>query len=104
VILQAVGGAREIHVDLTYQALRRGDTVILCSDGLYSVISVAELAESVDRTQNLEVLCQELVDLANTRGGPDNVTVVAAHVDGPGLEEPTTGDPVGRQVLSFDEI
>jgi hypothetical protein len=43
-------------------------------------------------------LCSSLIDLANDRGGPDNVTVVAARFDGAGLLDPDTKDGAGYEV------
>jgi protein phosphatase len=46
----------------------------------------------------LSDLCGALIDLANERGGPDNITVVAARFDGDGLPEPTPSEGVGYAV------
>jgi protein phosphatase len=48
-------------------------------------------------------LCDELVDLANERGGPDNITIVVARLDGEGLNEATDGDAVGHNVFDTQE-
>jgi len=69
---------------------RRGDVLILCSDGLSGQVKREEFAEYADKYPALEQLCTTLIELANTRGGPDNITVVAARFDGPGL--PLDGD------------
>jgi protein phosphatase len=91
-----------VDVDLTFVELRRRDIVILCSDGLSRVVSRPEIAEVASRAAEPAHICHELVDLANTRGGPDNVTVLAAHVDGYGLEEAGAGEMPGRQVFPID--
>jgi protein phosphatase len=101
-ILQALGTAPFVDVDLTWQEVRRGDLVIVCSDGLSKVVTREELAEFAVRNGDPGALCDELVDLANLRGGPDNVTVVAAKLDGDGLSEPMAGDAVERRVFSTD--
>ncbi len=46
---------------------------------------------------DLPALCSALIDLANSRGGPDNITVVAARFDGEGLPEANGTDGVGHQ-------
>ncbi len=102
-ILQALGAQPAVRVDLTYQELRRGDVVILCSDGLPRAVRKDELAEAATRIDDPDALCAELIDLANQRGGPDNVTVIAARVDGPGLDEPMDGDVVGRNEYVLEE-
>lgn len=96
VLLQALGPAARVEVDLTRQQVRRGDLLILCSDGLFRTITAADIAARAERAGDPAELCRELVEAANERGGPDNVTVVAARLDGPGLERPRNGEPVGR--------
>ena len=102
-ILQALGAKPSVRVDLTYQELRRGDVVLLCSDGLTRTVKRDELADAAARIDDPDALCAELIDLANQRGAPDNVTVVAARVDGPGLDEPMEGDAVGRDEYVLPE-
>ncbi|HEU4457144.1 MAG TPA: protein phosphatase 2C domain-containing protein [Longimicrobium sp.] len=96
VLLQALGPRARVEVDLTRQQVRRGDLLILCSDGLFRTMSAAAIADAAERAADLAELCRELVEAANARGGPDNVTVVAALLDGPGLEAPRDDDAVGR--------
>ena len=57
-----------------------GDRFLLCSDGLWGLVTDPELLEIVNRAP-LEVACRMLVDLANRRGGPDNVSVILAAVN-----------------------
>lgn len=97
-ILQAVGTAPTVHPAVTLHELRRRDVVLLCSDGLSGVVSDDELAEEVVRASDCVTLCDALVDLANERGGPDNITVVAVRIAGEGLEEPGENDTVERSV------
>ncbi|HET6762731.1 MAG TPA: protein phosphatase 2C domain-containing protein [Longimicrobiaceae bacterium] len=96
VLLQALGPAARVEVDLTRQQVRRGDLLLLCSDGLFRTMSAAAIAARAERTGDPAELCRELVEAANDRGGPDNVTVVAARLDGPGLEPPRGDEPMGR--------
>ena len=78
IILQALGPDPGVKVDLTHQNLRRGDTLIICSDGLSGVVKREEFADLAAEHPDLSELCSALIDLANARGGPDNITVVAA--------------------------
>jgi protein phosphatase len=87
IILQALGPDARIRVELTHEQISRGDTLVLCSDGLSGQVKREEIAEYVSRQTDLEKLGAELIGLANTRGGPDNITVVVAKFDGPGLPE-----------------
>lgn len=94
IILQALGPDPRVKVDLTHQTLRRGDTLIICSDGLSGLVKREELAPLVGTHADLSQLCGALIDLANERGGPDNITVVTAHFEGEGLPEPATSEDV----------
>jgi PPM family protein phosphatase len=97
IILQALGPDPRIKVDLTHQSIRRGDILILCSDGLSGVVRKEEFAQLAGEHTDLPELCSALIDLANARGGPDNITVVAARFDGEGLPEVNGTDGVGHQ-------
>lgn len=101
-ILQALGTHPDLEVDLTYQQLRRGDILLLCSDGLSGLVKRPEIGQIVRAAPGLQSACDQLVDLANERGGPDNITVVLARVDGEGLEKPGPDDAVGRTVWKME--
>jgi hypothetical protein len=77
IILQALGTADTVQVDLTY-VLRRGDTLLLCSDGLSGMVRNDEIRE-VLRAGTTRSRCRKvLTDRANQAGGHDNITVVVA--------------------------
>jgi PPM family protein phosphatase len=103
IILQALGPDPRVKVDLSRQRLRRGDTLILCSDGLSGLVRREEFAQMVESSPDLPTLCSALIDLANERGGPDNVTVVAARFDGDGLPAADGGDGAGYQVYHVQD-
>jgi PPM family protein phosphatase len=103
IILQALGPDEAVRVDVTRQELRRGDALILCSDGLSGQVSKEEIADAVTRTPDLMKVCGDLIDLANERGGPDNITVVVARFDGNGLKGPSdTEETMGYNVYTLD--
>jgi serine/threonine protein phosphatase PrpC len=104
IILQALGPDPRVRVDLTHQVLRRGDTLILCSDGLSGSVKREEFAQVAAEQKDLPSLCSRLIDLANERGGPDNITVVAARFEGEGLPEPTESEGVGYSVYHLSEL
>jgi len=68
-------GMDQITVDITIEDLRPGDIYLLCSDGLCDMLEDEEMLQTVTSSGNLELGCLGLVDLANERGGIDNVTV-----------------------------
>ena len=99
IILQALGPEAQIKVDLTHQPVRRGDTLVLCSDGFSGQVRTDEMAKVVSSEPDLMTVCKRLIDMANESGGPDNITVVAARFDGDGLDLTVTGDTVGHRVF-----
>jgi len=103
IILQALGPDPRVKVDLTHQTLRRGDTLIICSDGLSGLVRREEFGRMVMENPELPSLCGALIDLANERGGPDNITVVAAKFEGEALAEPNAAEDVGYQVYNIPE-
>lgn len=86
VLSRALGLEPEVEVDTPDPlGLRPGDRVLLCSDGLTEPLSDDEIAGILDRNPDTGAACRALVDAANERGGPDNITVVlldAAPVEG----------------------
>jgi protein phosphatase len=82
IILQALGTADSVSVDLSYVDLRLGDTVLLCSDGLSGLLSNEQLRETLGTVDDPATCCQKLTEQANDAGGHDNITVVVAHIDG----------------------
>jgi PPM family protein phosphatase len=101
IILQALGPEPQIKVDLTHQKVRRGDTLVLCSDGLSGQVNKDQIAEIVTKEPDLTRASRKLIDLANAAGGPDNITVIVARFDGPGLTQAGDEDEVGHQVFSL---
>lgn len=74
---QAVGAGVLRAVDLVEVSLQRGDVLLLCTDGLTAVVESAEIAAVLAEEERARVP-QRLIEVANQRGGPDNVTVVVA--------------------------
>lgn len=99
IILQALGPEQRIRVDLTHQTVRQGDLLVLCSDGLSSQVNKDAIADVVTNEDDIAVACQKLIDLANAKGGPDNITVIIARFDGRGLAPPNDTDEVGHRVF-----
>jgi PPM family protein phosphatase len=99
IILQALGPEPSIKVDLTSQQLRRGDVLVLCSDGLSGQVRTEDIARAVTDEKDLVTVCKRLIDMANDAGGPDNITVIAARFEGDGLIPPGATDPVGHRVF-----
>jgi PPM family protein phosphatase len=103
IILQALGPETTVKVDLTHQVVRRGDVLVLCSDGLSGQVGKDEIARVVSEEHDLVTVCKRLVDRANENGGPDNITVIAARFDGDGLEVAGQTDEVGHAVFPLPD-
>ncbi|HEY4137600.1 MAG TPA: protein phosphatase 2C domain-containing protein, partial [Casimicrobiaceae bacterium] len=103
IILQALGPEPIVKIDLTHQQLRRGDTLVLCSDGLSGQMNKDDIAQIVRAEPDLMNACKALIDLANAKGGPDNITVIVARFDGAGLHASDEVDDVAHRVYPLPE-
>ena len=91
VILQAMGIQSQVDVAISLAELRRGDQIVLCSDGLSGKVDAEEIKEFLERFEP-KAACQGLVRMARERGGEDNITVIVARFNGDGLPEPKSDD------------
>jgi protein phosphatase len=82
VLLQAVGTRDTVELALRVLPVRPSDILVLCTDGLHTQISAEEVCGIVLGSDGLQEACLELVDLANGRGGPDNITCVLVEMAG----------------------
>jgi protein phosphatase len=101
IILQALGTADSVQVDLTYVLLRRGDTLLLCSDGLSGMVRNDEIREILRTLDDPLEACKMLTDRANQAGGHDNITVVVAKFEGDDLLEPSRADIEGLKYTKY---
>jgi serine/threonine protein phosphatase PrpC len=83
VVTRALSGSGDPEVDVAALPLEEGDLLLLCSDGLFGVVSDDDLAVALRETLELPGLCDRLIEQANEAGGPDNVTVLALRVHAP---------------------
>ena len=103
IILQALGTSDTVQVDLTYTVLRRGDILLLCSDGLSGMIRFEEIREILKSSTDPLDICKGLTERANMAGGHDNITVIVAEFDGPELLDPDPADPPKYQKYALPE-
>jgi protein phosphatase len=102
VILQALGVQEEVEVQLSKVELRKGDRFMLCSDGLVGVVTDEEIGEIVGTVDDPEEATRILCEMANAAGGPDNITVIVAHVDGDGMPAPTDADALKYELWRIE--
>ncbi|MBP6608366.1 MAG: serine/threonine-protein phosphatase, partial [Deltaproteobacteria bacterium] len=79
IITRSVGFERDVQVDGSVLSVRVGDCLLLCSDGLSNFVEESDLIEVLSRQLYRDVP-QALIDLANARGGDDNITVVLIQI------------------------
>jgi protein phosphatase len=77
VVTRALGGKPDLQVDMKVHKIEPGDMLLLCSDGLTTMMPDEEIARVVSDAKNdVEKATRELVAAANAKGGEDNITVV----------------------------
>jgi serine/threonine protein phosphatase PrpC len=81
VLLRALGDQAEIEVDAEEHALFPRDVLMLCSDGLTRMVTDPEIAGTLQAETDPGKAAAKLVELANERGGTDNITVVVVRVE-----------------------
>jgi protein phosphatase len=80
IITRALGTRSEVEVDIRIEEFRHGDYLVLCSDGLSSLVSEEQIRQTVVQEQErVEQAAIRLVEMANEAGGEDNITAVIVH-------------------------
>jgi protein phosphatase len=92
VLTRALGVRRHVEADLAELTPGPGDVFVLCSDGLTTHVGDDEITKLVCDGTDLEAVCDRMVELANSRGGEDNITVVLVRCEQAGGVEPVS-DP-----------
>jgi protein phosphatase len=80
-LTRALGVRGHVQPDLAELTLAPGDLFVLCSDGLTTHVEDHEIAKLVGEARDLDAACATAIELANRRGGEDNITVVLARCD-----------------------
>jgi PPM family protein phosphatase len=88
IITRALGLEPDVEVDTWTYPARAGDVILLCSDGLTSMISEERVRDTLESNPNLDAVADTLINEANEAGGRDNITVVLSR-----LEELDADDP-----------
>ena len=83
VVTRAISGGDDPEVDVLELTLNPGDRMLVCSDGLSSVVQPARLVELMNQTSDIASCADALIEAANDAGGPDNITVILVEIDGP---------------------
>ncbi len=91
-ITQALGCPHPVKAVLGKVALRRGDRLLLCTDGLHGEVEDARIAETLSRGLSVRRTLEILLDRALDHGGRDNVTALLLALDDPGFPLPVPGE------------
>ncbi len=81
IILQALGSEEELEVVHQCEPLEPSELLMLCTDGLSGVVNNAEIEEELRKGGSLDELITRLIELAEARGGPDNITILMGRVE-----------------------
>jgi serine/threonine protein phosphatase PrpC len=82
VLYRALGQGDILEPDIFTVAFPETGYLMLCSDGLWGVVAEQDIYRMINEAPNLQRACQNLVEAANTAGGPDNISVVIAQMIG----------------------
>jgi protein phosphatase len=98
IITRALGPEPDVEVDTWTYPVRAGDVLLLCSDGLTSMVPEEQIAEILRSAETLEEAGGRLIEQANEAGGRDNITVVLFRLEEVGsdavIDQPTiVGEP-----------
>lgn len=80
IITKALGADVTVEPDFFQVDVSCGDVLILCTDGLYDEVSEEELIGVIDSEVSMSILCNQLIEIANTNGGHDNITLISLRV------------------------
>jgi PPM family protein phosphatase len=80
VITRAIGTQVSVSPDISELALRSGDVILLCSDGLTKEVSDEHIRGIIAHAGDLDELCASLIGTAKAAGGHDNVTAVVVRM------------------------
>ncbi len=82
VLYRALGQGEVLEPDLFTVSFPRQGMLMLCSDGLWGVLTENQMHEAIKHADTLEDACQNLVNAANAAGGPDNISVILVKMIG----------------------
>lgn len=88
-ITRALGFFDDLEVDVGTRPVRPGDVVVLCTDGLHDLVNPEEIHEAFMKPHDPESACHDLISLARSRGGHDNITIAASVVAESDMPDPS---------------
>lgn len=80
IITRAIGVEEETHADFFEVQFKKGDKLLMCSDGLTNMIEDNDILSVIAGNNDIESTVHKLIDLANDSGGKDNIAVLIAEL------------------------
>jgi serine/threonine protein phosphatase PrpC len=77
IVTRYLGMDKSVVPGIFMEKLKPSDTILLCSDGLWEMVSDADIESVLKKTPDPQTACSRLVDAANINGGTDNISVIA---------------------------
>jgi PPM family protein phosphatase len=103
VVTRALGGGPSVSPDLQELVFSPGDRFLFCSDGLTTMLSDEEIHDAAEKIKPTQELCKKLVDMANEKGGVDNITVVVVDISDPAPPREETAESASETVVAAAE-
>jgi len=108
---QAIGASKTINPDYKHYILKNDDKILLCSDGLWDMMSDDQIYTVLRQDKPVKKLCDSLIKMANNAGGHDNITaVVVQHIEKnegpppPAPEDKEIPEKTGEYSFTFDNV
>jgi protein phosphatase len=108
---QAIGASKTINPDYKHYILKNDDKILLCSDGLWDMMSDDQIYTVLRQDKPAKKLCDSLIKMANNAGGHDNITaIVVQHIEkDEGPPPPAPGDKeipekTGEYSFTFGDV
>jgi PPM family protein phosphatase len=99
ILTQSVGSQEEITIDLFNETISDDEYLLLCSDGLWEMLSDEEIWRIVRRANSPSEACQQLVEATNTAGGYDNIAAVLVRLGNVAARVDAMPDPDDTEKL-----
>ncbi len=80
ILYRALGQGDTFEPDIATYQLQQGSKLLLCSDGLWGVITDEDMETIIRSSPDPQHVCQTLINLANSTGGPDNISVIIVQI------------------------
>ncbi len=97
VITRSLGTQPNVMADLFVETMQNGDRLLLCSDGLHGYVENADIEREMTGHSDPDLAAQNLINMANENGGPDNITALIVHL----IDVPT---PTNELVLPSGDL